>query len=168
MTKSILVSLLCLATTMAISQTSNDNLNGNLKKMRQYFLAEDYNNFSNYTYPKVLQMMGGKEKMVKATSASMNQMKNEGFSFIDVSFKDPSSFLKKDGELQCSLTQVLLMDTPKGKIQAEYTLIAVSEDDGKNWTFIDASGKSKETMLNYFPNLSGDIIIKPKTQKFLE
>ncbi len=136
--------------------------------MRKYFLDEDYSSFANYTYPKVIDMMGGKARMIQATQSSMDQMKAQGYQFIDLSFKDASGLLKKEGELQCSLTQVLSMDTPKGKVIAEYTLIAISGDDGKNWKFLDTSGKPKETMLKYFPNLSPDIVVKQKTQKFVE
>ncbi|MDT0622942.1 hypothetical protein [Croceitalea vernalis] len=136
--------------------------------MKKFFLAQDYENFANYTYPKVIEMMGGKSNMVKATKQGMNKMKNDGFSFTDLNFKSPSGFLKKDGELQCSLTQIIVMNTPQGKIESEYTLIGISRDNGQNWTFIDTSGKSKETMLKYFPNLHNDIIIKPKKQKLIE
>ncbi|MEX0314298.1 MAG: hypothetical protein AB3N18_08985, partial [Allomuricauda sp.] len=77
-------------------------------------------------------------------------------------------FLKKGNELQCSLTQIIVMQTPRGKIESEYTLIGISKDNGQNWTFIDTSGKDKETMLKYFPNLHNDIVIKPKKQKLIE
>ena len=85
-----------------------------------------------------------------------------------MNFKNPSEYLNKGNELQCSLTQVIVMKTPRGKIESEYTLIGISNDDGKNWTFIDTSGKDKETMLKYFPNLHDDIIIKPKKQKLID
>jgi len=106
--------------------------------------------------------------MVKATEQGMNKMKNDGFSFTDVNFKNPSEFLKNGNELQCSLTQIIVMKTPRGKIESEYTLIGISKDNGENWTFIDTSGKDKETMLKYFPNLHIEILIKPKKEKLIE
>ncbi|MFH6601990.1 hypothetical protein ACEZ3G_00765 [Maribacter algicola] len=157
--------ILIVCSTFSFSQTENKNLNEQLGEMKKYFLAGDYDNFAEYTYPKVIEMMGGRSNMVNATKQAMDKMKNDGFTFKDLSFKDPSSFLKKDGELQCTLTQQLTMNTPQGKIESEYTLIALSSDDGLNWTFIDTSGKDKQTMLKYFPNLHKEIIIKPRKQK---
>lgn len=162
MNKKIWILILIINSTFGFAQTENKNLNSQLGEMKDYFLAGDYENFVNYTYPKLIEMMGGKSNMVKATEQGMEKMKSNGFSFLDISFKKPSKFLKKDNELQCSFTQVIVMRTPTGKIESEYTLIGISNDNGQNWTFIDTSGKDKETMLKYFPNLHDEIIIEPK------
>jgi len=166
--KTFITLMLTLSVSAIFAQTKNNNLDAELQTMKRYFLAEDYDNFANYTYPKILELMGGKSTMVQATKQSMTQIKSEGFSIIDLKFKDVSNFLEKDGELQCTLRQLITMKTPKGTIASEYTLIGISEDKGVHWTFMDTSGKSKETMLKYFPNLHPNLIIKPKTQRFIE
>ncbi len=168
MNKNIWIIILLFISSLSFAQTENEKLNSQLEEMKKFFLAGDYESFANYTYPKVIEMMGGKSNMVQATKQGMNKMKNDGFSFTDLNFKSPSEFLKKGNELQCSLTQVIVMETPRGKIESEYTLIGISNDNGQNWTFIDTSGKDKETMLKYFPNLHNEIIIKPKKQKLIE
>ncbi|GGP02587.1 hypothetical protein GCM10010992_07670 [Cloacibacterium rupense] len=168
MSKKILILFLTISFSFALAQTKNENLNAQLGEMKKFFLAGDYENFANYTYPKVIEMMGGKSNMVKVTKQGMDKMKDDGFSFTDLNFKNPTEFLKKGKELQCSITQVIVMKTPRGKIESEYTLIGISNDNGQKWTFIDTSGKEKETMLKYFPNLHEDIIIKPKKQKLIE
>jgi len=160
--------LLSFSLLTALAQTSNENLNSQLQEMRKFFLAEDYANFINYTYPRLAEMAGGKENLIKLTKQSMEQLKNDGFKVVEIGFKDASDFYTKDNELQCTLRQVLIMDTPKGMIESEYTMIAISEDDGLNWTFLDTSGKEKATMLKYFPNLHEDIDIRPKEQKYLD
>lgn len=162
MNKRIWIFILIINSVYGFTQTANENLNSNLQTMKKFFLAEDYENFADYTYPKVIEMMGGKSNMVKATRQGMNKMKNEGFSFTDLSFKNPSEIITKGNERQCSLNQILTMETPQGKIESEYTLIGISDNNGQSWTFIDTSGKSKETMLKYFPNLHDEIIIKQK------
>lgn len=150
------------------SQTTNANLNNQLQLMKKYFLEKKYDKFLNFTYPKVVEMIGGKDKLLQATTASMEKMESEGYIFTNVNFKEPSKFIKKGNETQVTIRQEILMKSPKGNILADYTLIGVSGDGGKNWKFIDTSGKSKEVMLKYFPNLSPDIVIKPKTQKLVK
>ncbi len=166
--KHILITILVLTFSLSYSQTSNPDLNSQLQLMRKYFLEKKYNDFLNFTYPKVVEMMGGKEKSIQATKASIEKMGNEGFAFINITFKDPSKFVKKGNETQLTITQQLLMKTPKGNILSDYTLIGISNDNGKNWKFIDTSGKSKEIMLKYFPNLSSALVIKPKTKKLVD
>lgn len=94
-------------------------------------------------------------------------MEKDGLAFVNIKFKDLSKFIKKGTETQFTITQELLMKTPKGNILANYTMIGISNDNGKNWKFIDTSGKSKDVMRKYFPNLSPDIVIKPKNQKLV-
>lgn len=155
-------------TAIFYGQTDNNKLNQQLLEMKKYFLAEDFESFANYTYPKILEMMGGKANMVTATKQAMEQMKSQGFEVVGLRFKDGSKALKQGGELQYSLVQTLTMETPKGKVESEYTLIAISSDGGDHWTFMDTSNKPKATMLQYFPNLHPDVDIKPTTQKMVE
>lgn len=166
--KTLLTLVFALMLNGAVAQSSNPNLNAQLEQMKTYFLAEDFDNFANYTYPKILELMGGKTNLVQASQQSMQQMKSEGFEVLDLQFKDASGFLEKAGEKQCTVTQQITMKTPQGTVQSEYSLIGISSDNGANWTFMDTSGKSKATMLQYFPNLHPDLEIKPKTQQFLD
>ena len=166
--KTLLLFLFVIFSTILSAQTSDQNLNSQLNLMKKYFLSENYNEFSNYVYPRVYEMAGGKENMIQTTKSTVNKMKNDGFKFINMNYSSPSKFIKKGKELQITLTQELLMETPKGKILGSYSLIGVSIDKGKNWKFIDTSGKDKKTMLKYFPNLSSEIVIIPKTQKIID
>lgn len=150
------------------SQTSNENLNSQLQLMKKYFLVEDYAKFANFTNPKIIEMFGGKAKMNETTKNLMLKMKDEGFSFIDINFKDPSKFIKKGNEIQFTITQQLLMNTPNGKLVGNSTLIGISKDNGKNWTFIDSAGKSKEAIRKIFPNMSPNLVLIPKKQEMVE
>lgn len=47
-------------------------------------------------------------------------------------------------------------------VLGDYYIIAVSNDNGKLWKFIDTSGKSIESVRKYFPNLSSKLYIPNK------
>ncbi|WP_209391432.1 hypothetical protein [Chryseobacterium sp. RR2-3-20] len=167
--KKILLFLLVTNTYLSVfAQTTNASLNTQLKTMKTLFLTENYEKYIFYIYPKVYEIMGGQEKMISATKSSIIKMKNDGYKFLSIDFSNPSKFEKKGNETQFTITQNILMDTPKGKVLGSYSLIGISNDKGKNWKFIDTSGKKLETMLKYFPNLSDKLIIKPKIQKIVE
>jgi hypothetical protein len=142
------------------AQTDHESLNAQLESMSSAFLNEDYKAMADYTYPKILEMMGGKEAMIEATESTMSQMKSQGFTFLDIVFKEPSKLYEKNGDTQCVVTQVLVMETPQGKIQSESTLLAISEDEGENWVFIDSSGMPRASLESLYPNLHPDIEIK--------
>jgi hypothetical protein len=165
MIKKLWIIVLTVMCSFAFGQIEDKNLNAQLHEMRGYFLSEDLDSYCNYVYPKVIEIMGGKANLIKATRGMLHNMKKDGFTITNLSFKNPSAFLKKGDELQCTVTQIIVMDTPEGKIESEYTLIGISTDNGKKWKFIDTSGKDKATMQNYFPNLHDELVIKPKKQR---
>ena len=140
------------------AQTTNDNLNAQLNEMKTSFLNSEYEVIVKYTFPKVVEMMGGEEAMLKTTGETMDQMKAGGFSFLDISFSDPSAFLEQNGFSQCTLNQILVMDTPQGKMESTTTLMAVSGDDGQNWSFLDASGVPENLISTIFPDIHPDIV----------
>jgi len=160
--------LLCFISFNLEAQTDNINLNNQLKAMSSAFLEDDYSIVADYTYPKILEMMGGKEAMIETTKESISKMKSQGFSFLDISFKDPSTFFEQNGDTQCAITQVLVMETPNGKVQSESTIIAISEDEGENWVFLDSSGMPKASLQNFYTNLHPDIEVKASQKKNLE
>jgi len=49
-------------------------------------------------------------------------------------------------------------------IVSEYSLIAISNDGGGHWFFIDTSGKNLETLRQSLPNLSTALIVPERKQ----
>jgi hypothetical protein len=56
------------------------------------------------------------------------------------------------------------MQTVFGKIELETSLIAISNDGGKNWTFIDTSIYNVKDVKASLPHLSPDLDIPPAKQ----
>ncbi len=160
--------IVCFLGLQSQAQSDNKNLNDQLENMRKAFIAKDYGVVADFTYTKVLEKMGGKEKMIAATSNSISKMESTGFVIEKISFKDPTKFLKHNGDLQCAITQVLIMNTPHGKMQSESTIIAISQDDGENWSFLDSSGMPKDTLKAFYTNLHPDMEIKPSSRRKLD
>ena len=162
-------SLLCSIFFISIqAQTTNENLNSQLNEMKTSFLSGEYSGIVKYTFPKVVEMMGGNEAMLSTTQATMDKMKAAGYTFEDISFTSPSEFVEQNGFSQCTLNQVLIMTTPDGKIESTTTMLAVSGDKGKNWTFLDASGVPSDLIPTIFPDLHPDLIISPAERKNID
>jgi hypothetical protein len=153
---------------VGFAQTSNNNLNSQLQLMKKYFLERNFAEYSNFVYPKVIEIYGGKEKMILLSQTSIKKMEAQGYSILDISFKDPSKFITEGNETQFSITQELTIQSPKGKMVSEFTLIGISIDKGENWKFIDTAGRTKDKIIQKFPNLNAEIIINPIQQKFID
>ncbi|MCI3936002.1 hypothetical protein MQX03_02250 [Chryseobacterium aahli] len=144
------------------SQTPDENLVSDLNKTKLLFLNKRFEAYGDFVYPNVFKISGGREKVINLSRSAVEKMEAEGYIFLDINFKSFSKMIKVKNQLQTSFTQTILMQTPKGKIESDYTMIAISINDGKNWKFIDTSGNDKETMLKLFPELSDKIIVLPK------
>jgi len=159
--------LLCFVSFNLLAQTENNNLNEQLSEMKTAFENKDYSVIADYSYPKIVDMMGGKEKMIEVTTNSMEKMESQGFVIEELSFKDASGFMEHSGDLQSTITQVMVMQTPEGKIESTSTMVAISEDDGENWVFLNASGMSKETVKSFYENMHPELEIKKSEKKNL-
>lgn len=132
-------------------------------KMGQALLRGDYKTFVHYTYPGIVKMSGGADQLATTLSTLMSQMKEKGVVVTGVTLGAVSKVVTSGKELQCTLEQHTAMNVPDGKIINTTTLICISADGGKNWTFVDTSNKDMATIKNVLPNLSSQIVI-PKAQ----
>jgi hypothetical protein len=141
---------------------ANANLKQQSSKMGAAFVAGDYKIFANYTYPLILKSMGGAARMIEVLNRTTNDMKAKGISFSNITFDEPSKIVKGSKELQATIAQHTEIKLPQGRLVSTSTLIAVSTDNGVNWTFIDTSNKDMATLRKALPNLSPAITVPPQ------
>jgi len=133
-------------------------------EMGQLLMEKDFRSFARFTYPKIIEMMGGLENMVAIMEKGMVEMESDGTKFLNVTFGEPTAVIKAGNELQCTLSQTISMKVPEGRIVAKSTMIAISVDGGTNWFFIDSSGKDIQTLRSSIPDLSMDLLIPEAEQ----
>ena len=141
---------------------ASSNLKIQASKMGTAFISGDYEVFAKYTHPEVLKSMGGTSKMIEVLKRTTNEMKAKGMSFSSITFDEPSKVVKSGKELQATIIQHTEIRLQNGRLVSTSTLIAISKDEGVNWTFIDTSNKDIATMRKALPNLSPSIVIPPQ------
>lgn len=166
--------LLSLFMNVCAAQTNVVDSNGHSKnikeqagKMGQSLLKKDYRGFAVYTYPKVLAMMGGEDKMIEFLEKSAKEMATEKMSISKVSFGEPSKIITNRKELQGTIPQTIELKTPDGRLVSTSTLIFLSTDYGKKWYFLDTSDKDIQAMRKIFSNLSEHLVIPKKEDPVL-
>jgi predicted Holliday junction resolvase-like endonuclease len=76
--------LIFLTSNTVLSQSQSIKFDtSNLKKqateMAESFMLSDYKTLVKYTYPKVVQMMGGEQKMLNSINEGLTEMKEQGY-----------------------------------------------------------------------------------------
>lgn len=134
-------------------------------KMGNMLLNKDFKSFVKYTYPVIIEKMGGEEKMIQTMEQSYKDMEASGITFSNVIFEEPSDIITtEDGEIQCILIQSIEMQVQNGRLISKSSLIAISTNQKKNWFFIDTSGKDMQTLRKMLPNLSDQLKVEPQHQ----
>jgi hypothetical protein len=131
-------------------------------KMTESFIHSDFRTFVQYTYPKLVQMMGGEDDMINFLEKGIEQMKSENCSFKSISV-GLTPFLSQAGkEIHTLLSQTLIMNVPNGTLTAHSYLLAISKD-GINWFFVDTTGlDSRNKILAVFPDYNFELKIPEK------
>ncbi len=121
-------------------------------------LNKDYEKVLDYTHPKVLEMSGGREKMLAGMKQNPEQVMPEGFELLSVEIDDASQIEKIDNQIFAIVPMNMTIKSPDGKFLGESYLVGVS-DNGENWKFI--SGVGKEGIKILFPK-AADVLKFPE------
>ncbi len=171
-----LLILQCLASLNLKAQGTIDTtgMRQQVKRGAELFLkagfAEDYNTVIKHLHPQQIEISGGEKNLLKQLKAGSRLRNKAGFSAAQFSLTLPEEILVEDNTVQCAFHYTLhLPKTDFSEAQPlESTMIATSEDAGKNWYFLDANNVPVDrlTMLFSFinPNLNIPFAAEVQTQ----
>ena len=134
--------------------------------MAKALLNKDIEIYKKFISPKMAAVFGGQEKMIEQIKNDQKLLESQGIKFLNVTFGKPSNIIIVDNELQCTIPQKSEVKISTGRLITTSTLVVVSDDNGKNWFFIDTFGKDIQFMRLNFPtlNLSNKLIIPKKPE----
>lgn len=160
--------LLLFSTSFAQTQQTDSLHIINVEKqgsiMAKLFLANDYEGFVEYTYQPLIDLVGGKEKVIQIIEQAVDKIAIDGFYITNCSVEKPKNIIRHKNDLQCTIIQNLEMKTSTGRLVSTSTLIGISNDNGENWTFIETSGKNLKTLQSTFKDLSDNLVIPIETK----
>ncbi|MEY4876602.1 MAG: hypothetical protein RL708_1751 [Bacteroidota bacterium] len=146
----------CQTSISATNQFSNQiklAANQTLTKLK----SKNYVAYAESMYPKLLDFLGGKEKVIAFIENYFGELEKKGTVLNSFTVDNPSKLLKEGDELQCTInvTMEIKRDTTLSKISSIF--VCISNNGGKSWYFLDTFGKTKSVMRQYFPNISDNL-----------
>jgi hypothetical protein len=133
--------------------TGYPNLMVQAKQLETALASKDYGKVVDLTHPKVVELAGGRDKMVAVATHEVQSMEAEGVVILSSSYGAPTQFVSDTSGVYALIPVVSKVKATDGIFQTEGCLIAVSTDGGQNWTFVDASGKDQTELKKVLPNL---------------
>lgn len=130
-------------------------------EMGRALINNDLSAFQKFLHPDVIKQAGGAEKMKMMSDSAIAIFKQFGGSIKRISYGNPSAIVNFKKEMQATLPQTTYITTSFADIELESTLIAISQDKGKHWYFIDSQLYTTESMKQKMPSISQDLVIPP-------
>lgn len=131
------------------------------KEVNDAFSRKDFARFMDLTYPKVIDLAGGREKMLAAMNKELKEMEAEGVVLLSSTSGAPTQFIHDSGSVYGVLPITLKVKAQDGIFQSEGSMIGISTDGGVNWTFIDASGKDLSELKKLLPGIADKLKLPP-------
>lgn len=128
----------------------------------------NYDLVIDHMYPKVIQMGGGKAKLLQMMTTGITQMKTQGISLINASVGTPGKFYKAGAEIHCLVPEIVNMKTPGGTYAMHSNVLAISKDKGKNWTFLDLNKNTIAAIPKILPNFNKDMKLPEPTMPVMQ
>jgi hypothetical protein len=134
-------------------------------EVAQATIKGDFKKLAELTYPKVIEMIGGRERMIEKMEEWQKDMKAKGYAFRSAKVEDALPLVAGGLEVFTVVPFTLEMKAPTGKATMKSFLLGISADKGKTWTFVDGSGISNREMAKkLLPNLPATLQL-PKKEK---
>jgi hypothetical protein len=133
-------------------------------EMSRAILTKDVDKLVKYIHPKIVEQAGGKEKLLQARDTVNKYMQQFGAEIKKVTIGNPTPVITYKNTLQATLPQTTEMKVMAATVIAESTLVAISEDKGVHWYFIDTSIYRSDKIKKSLIDLSPDLVIPPMKQ----
>lgn len=121
-------------------------------ELAEAFSRQDFDKVASLTYPKLVELMGGRERMVAFLNQGVKQAEAENVTFLSNTVGQPEEIISVERQLFAVIPTTLKMRVPEGILTGQSFLIGVSKDQGENWTFVGGSGGvNREKLKVLFP-----------------
>ena len=137
-------------------------------EMGNALVKKDGDRFLSYMHPSMIRLAGGKSQLRVLADSAFKVVEQIGGKVSRISFGNPSQVLQYRNTLQAVVSQQMLVTTLLGNAELSSSLIAISADKGKTWTFIDTNLFNVSQIKSAMPDISPELVIpKSAPPKFM-
>jgi hypothetical protein len=165
---SLVFVLSCLVAHNAAADPQTEQIRQAAKENSSAFTGGNYNRLVDLTYPRVVELLGGREKMIEALRHGTQDMKSRGSEIVAADVAEPKEVFTAEDKRFAVVPMTLHIKVPQGLLRLNGFLLAVSTDQGKTWTFIDGAGLTREKLLQVFPDFPSELTVPERQPPVLE
>ena len=124
-----------------------------IREMGEALAKADYERFVGYNLPMFIQNYGGKDKLIDMMQQILAEYEAGGVQIRGSEFKDILDIRNSGSNIQALLASEfrLRMDGRDSVINQK--MLAVSEDNGNSWYYINLDGMTRDKLKGFYPQL---------------
>ena len=164
----ICVALLRVVTQNSIADPQTERIRKGAEENSAALTAGDFSRVVDFTYPKAVEMLGGREKMVELLRHGTEEMQSQGAAILGAQVTEPKEVVTFGTKRFAIVPMVVKSRIPEGTITAKSFLLAISTDEGMTWTFLDGAGITKEILAQVIPDFPPQLSLPTKEPPTLE
>ena len=144
------------------TESMKKNIEQQFSEMSQAYIKGNIPVYVDFMYPKIVERVGGRDSTIKLISMMVNSLNSQGKQIKSINYGNISDIVKAEKQLHCVVTQTIEILGPDGTNILETAVLAISEDKGKTWKFLDVSGADLNSLKQILPNFNDDLKIPEK------
>ncbi|MET0622251.1 MAG: hypothetical protein ABW250_04635 [Pyrinomonadaceae bacterium] len=145
-----------------LTEDATKQLRAQAEEYSRAFIDGKYERMADLMYPKIVELVGGREKMADFSRKAVAELKTQGVEMLSYGpAGDPTQVLREGRQLYVILPTKSRMNTPAGIQLVESFMIGVSADDGKNWGLFGSGSLDANTLKLLMPEVADKL--KPPT-----
>lgn len=132
-------------------ESMEQTFKNDIEKMGQCLIDRDFDCFIEYNHPMIVQSYGTKQKMKDILNQALRAYKDQKGAYKNIKFVNIVQTEQQGNNIQSIINQDVTIKTPTGDITEEQKVLAISDDNGNTWHYINLSGMTKERLLKFYP-----------------
>jgi hypothetical protein len=168
MKKPLILLAMLLAACGLVASDSTDNLRADAEWMCKAVKDGNADAIVQYTYPGLLEKVGGPDEMRKIIVAGQTDLAQRGLIVQSVLITAVSEPLQAGSELHAVVRTERTIRGKTGRQIIKSYVIAVSSDNGENWTFVDGQKLTPPHVLALFPDFNTDLVLPAPSEPVFE
>ena len=155
----LFVSLLCVAAGAQeqLSEAAAKRLQAQAEACGRAFIEGDFGRLADCTLPKLVELIGGREKMLEVVRKDVEEMKADGFEPLSSVPSAPTQVVRVGGQTYAVLPLKFRMRTSKEVLVSDSFMIGVSGDGGQSWKFLSGSSIDEARLGLLLPEAAGKL-----------
>ncbi len=159
--------LFAVAWYVIVRQGTSDRIRTGADQYVQAILNKDYTTAVALTQKHLVELSGGKTAIVAAMTDQLTQFHAQGVGYDTINVGDPEAVLKIGAWSVSLVPAQVVLKAPGGRLKDDSYLLAMSDDDGKTWSYLTLS-MSADQFFQVYPELKGKFTFPAKNAPVVE